>query len=122
MESSILLNTSAPTVYDASSTEGGSAMPESSELPAVEPDFSPYTLAMFEADVRSHLDSAGIEVQVEELHDGTRTVVAWARSAPEETATFPIDQVRIMRYQAHIVASVIRGHFQPAPETELSDR
>ena len=97
-------------------------MAESSDLPAVEPESSPYTLAMFEADVQSHLDPAGIDAQLEELHDGTRTIVAWTRSAPEETADFPVDQVRIMRYQAHIVASVIRRHFQPAPESELSDR
>ena len=97
-------------------------MAESSDLPAVEPESSPYTLAMFEADVQSHLDPAGIDAQLEELHDGTRTIVAWTRSAPEETADFPVDQVRIMRYQAHIVASVIRRHFQPAPEAELSDR
>ena len=97
-------------------------MPESSELSVVEPEFTPYTLAMFEADVRSHLDPAGLDAQLEETRDGTRTIIAWARAAPEETATFPIDEVRIMRYQAHIVASVIRRHFQPVPEPGLSDR
>ena len=71
-------------------------------------DVVSYTLTAFAADLAAELAPAGIETQVEETEDGTRTVRAWPSRFPETSSVFPIDQVRILPYQAHVVATVIR--------------
>ena len=67
-----------------------------------------YTLAAFAEDLRGELEPAGIAAQVEEWVDGTRTVRAWPVESPDTVSIFPIDQVRLLPYQAHVVATAIR--------------
>jgi hypothetical protein len=67
-----------------------------------------HTLAAFAEDLRGELEPAGIAAQVEEWVDGTRTVRAWPVESPDTVSIFPIDQVRLLPYQAHVVATAIR--------------
>ncbi|HET7056332.1 MAG TPA: hypothetical protein VFI12_07700 [Thermomicrobiales bacterium] len=71
-----------------------------------------YTLAMFAEEVQALLRPAGIEARLIEAEDGARSIRAWPRTAPHDSALFAIDDVRISPYQAHIVGSVIRRSFR----------
>jgi hypothetical protein len=71
-----------------------------------------YTLAMFAEAVQAMLRQDGIEARLIEADDGTRTIRAWPRTAPHDTATFAIDDVRISPYPAHIIGTVIRRSFR----------
>jgi hypothetical protein len=65
-------------------------------------------LTAFAEELLAELGPAGIETLVEETADGTRTVRAWPAESPEAVSIFPLDHVRILPYQAHVVATVIR--------------
>jgi hypothetical protein len=70
-----------------------------------------YTLSMFAEEVHAILAPAGIETRLQETADGTRAITAWLADDPQNQAEFPIDQVRIGPYQAHIIATIIQRSF-----------
>ena len=72
-----------------------------------------YTLSMFAEEIRIVLAPAGIESRLEETADGSRSITAWPADDPDKPAVFPIDDVRIGPYQAHIVATIIQRGFRP---------
>lgn len=74
-----------------------------------------YTLARFADEVRAMLIPGGIEMRLIESEDGTRTIQAWSVTAPDAVATFPIDDIRISPYRAHIVGTAIRRSFRNRP-------
>jgi hypothetical protein len=79
-------------------------------------DVVAYTLTAFAEELQAELVPIGIEIQLEEAEDGTRTVRAWQSEAPDAVSVFPLDHVRILPYQAHVVATVIRRSFaRPNP-------
>jgi hypothetical protein len=87
------------------------SMSEQTESTPFAGDVANYSLAEFTTDLRTELAPAGIELELIEDGGGTRTVRAWQLTEPEAVAVFPIDDLRILPYQASIVAMAIRRSF-----------
>ena len=86
-------------------------------------DVANYTLEAFADELRTQLAPAGIEMRLDESEDGTRTVSAWRSETPGAESVFPIDDIRILPYQADIVATTIRRSFaQPGTAERAPDQ